>query len=520
MNGLLGNAAYYMQRQQPGGLLPAGPASFQGGGGGRTLSAPSGVQVLPSKYAGLGEGLAALGAGIGVAADAYKANQEAEKQKAQWQSLFTPTQMEGGPTVANAATAPISKMLPNLNPQQIDFLQKVGPETGMPWIQSQVLKTAEPKDPAEWDQIAASMGLQQGTPAYQQFMQNVAESKYPGAKAADQFTEPYQSGPFWVQTNKATNETKTLGRIDPATGTVVNVNPPGQPGTADIVQTENLPALAVETGLPVFTGRSPYQGMSRDTVENLRSKQITELQTRRTAILPQIAKSDDRVALARQAMPIIEKIASTPGMPNTGGPVANNAFGRWVLSTLTPEYNALVQINAALTPAMREPGSGATSDFDARMFRISTIGPDNFPEVNRAIAQGMIEANSNLNERFLFEQSYVENYGTTSGMDAAWRRYLNDNPIFDKASSDKPVLNEDRTHWADYFRKEATLFQQFGGGSDGRNPDRIRDAATNDVVYQQLVNILGGLTDAQLNALPYSWKTAIDSVMTARSGKK
>lgn len=146
--GLLGNAAYYMQRsgQQPGGLLPAGPASFQGGGGGRMLSAPSGVQQLPSKYGNLGKGMEALGAGIESFATAYKAKQEAEKTKAEWQSLFTPAQTEGGPTVQNAATAPIFSMVPGMTPEKAQFLQMVGPEKGMPWVKEQVLKTAKEKE--------------------------------------------------------------------------------------------------------------------------------------------------------------------------------------------------------------------------------------------------------------------------------------------------------------------------------------------------------------------------------------
>ena len=142
----------------------------------------------------------------------------------------------------------------------------------------------------------------------------------------------------------------------------------------------------------------------------------------------------------------------------TGGVADKFSVGRAVQS-LGSDYAELEAITAKLVPGMREPGSGATSDLDVRMFERATVGVDKPKEANEAIATGLIARANNAQDYALFRQTYLEQNGTLQGSDRYWKGYVDKNPIFDPTSK-TPKINSARKSWREHF-----------AGSSGGAPD-------------------------------------------------
>ena len=99
------------------------------------------------------------------------------------------------------------------------------------------------------------------------------------------------------------------------------------------------------------------------------------------------------------------------------------------------------QIIARLTPAQRVPGSGATSDFDARMFQAALPGLNRSPGANNNIIEAYRRRAQMSAERAMVADAWLES-GSLQGFDTAWRRYVNQYPIYARnATPENPVLN-------------------------------------------------------------------------------
>lgn len=134
----------------------------------------------------------------------------------------------------------------------------------------------------------------------------------------------------------------------------------------------------------------------------------------------------------------------------TGGISDKFAPGQFVQS-FGSDYAEMQGITSRLVPGMREPGSGSTSDFDAKMFQRGTLGVDKPKETNDVIAQGYINKAKLAQDYADFRATYLEQNGTLQGANKHWADYVNSNPIFDKAYHEVPRLNENRVPWRDYF---------------------------------------------------------------------
>lgn len=165
----------------------------------------------------------------------------------------------------------------------------------------------------------------------------------------------------------------------------------------------------------------------------------------------EVEKDDD----AAKAAAILARDAQTFMALNakvgTGG-VGDRISGTRALQTaFSGDRQTMEAITARLVPAMRQPGSGATSDFDAKMFERGTLGLDKKKETNDAIASGFIAQAQMLSDYAAFRQAYLEQNGTLQGSDRYWKQYVNANPIFDPKSPDAPKINAARTGWKEFF---------------------------------------------------------------------
>jgi hypothetical protein len=127
------------------------------------------------------------------------------------------------------------------------------------------------------------------------------------------------------------------------------------------------------------------------------------------------------------------------------------------LAGLTPSWadsqiSEMRAISDRLTPQQRVPGSGATSDFDAKMFQNAIFGVNKPKSSNQNIVAAIEAANQNELMRQSFMSDFLEVNGHLNGADKHWRQYLDNNPIFDpQSTAENLILNRSRRSYQDYF---------------------------------------------------------------------
>lgn len=226
--------------------------------------------------------------------------------------------------------------------------------------------------------------------------------------------------------------------------------PTGQPRETPM-QPEDRERIAEELGVPLAI--DPTAGMSPKAAES-----VIREQNKNTEVM--LREMREAVATGRASMADYRRFEQLLERQNTGGWYGAPIIGgpiRAIAGMTDSEIRTMQSIADRITPTMRQPGSGATSDFDARMFQSATVGVDKPAATNLEIIRGAQAAQRNLVERLAFFESYATaNRGSLRGADEAWERYLNANPIFDEKKSKEgaPVLNANRKSWREYFRAE------------------------------------------------------------------
>jgi hypothetical protein len=151
----------------------------------------------------------------------------------------------------------------------------------------------------------------------------------------------------------------------------------------------------------------------------------------------------------------------------TGGLIDKTGVGQWLAST-DPDYAEMQSITARLAPAQRQPGAGATSDFDAKQFERATVGVDKPKQTNENIAQAVIARAQQSQDYAEFRQTYLEQNGTLQGADRHWKEYVTKNPIFDPEKTGTFEPNKKRQSWRDHFKtkteKPSATTAPAGGG--------------------------------------------------------
>jgi len=195
--------------------------------------------------------------------------------------------------------------------------------------------------------------------------------------------------------------------------------------------------LSAQLGVPVAQ-RDPFTNMSgkgREAFQRELYKQADK----------KLTEADEGVSAATAMARDAQRFLQLQGNVTMQGPVAGRVPA---FSDAAQEMDA---ITARITPQMRQPGSGATSDFDAKMFQMATVGRTKNTAANESIATGIIANARNAEARAQFMRDYVTVNGHLDGADREWRRYMNANPIFDPASPNTPKINESRRSYQDFF---------------------------------------------------------------------
>jgi len=195
------------------------------------------------------------------------------------------------------------------------------------------------------------------------------------------------------------------------------------------------PKVAKELGVPIYSATNPYENLDNVGKRQLRMNYEKQLDKYRN-----------------DANESVSAIGRMKRFAQLNEEAKNNLIGTGPIADYVPTFSEGLQemdsIASELVPQMRTPGSGSTSDFDARMFQKATVGTSKDYEVNKNIADAYILSKQSQIDKADFLEAYLSANGHLRGADAAWKKYTNDNPIF---SDEDFGLNKNRKDWKTYF---------------------------------------------------------------------
>jgi hypothetical protein len=262
----------------------------------------------------------------------------------------------------------------------------------------------------------------------------------------EQWSDPYELGGAQVQRNERTR------RVEPVI-TPMQLPPTwGQPYDLNGTQVQENSRGQIQT-----IGSTAVDPLTRAQAQ-ADVERVTQMQ----------ASADTAGRTASALNRFVDLNQQEPGTgPNSLGSIA--PFFR------NSQSQQMAAITADLTPEQREPGSGATSNFDASMFMQALPGLDKSPAANRAISQAhgvraQLEA-----QRAQVARAWLET-GSLNGFDAAWSRYAQANPIFDPQSTpDDPRINPNRQDFMAWAQANGIQLgtsgsQQLGGQGGEQTP--------------------------------------------------
>lgn len=246
-------------------------------------------------------------------------------------------------------------------------------------------------------------------------------------------------------------------------------------------RTEGLKASEIaadrESGAPVLGVPAPtvFPWSNQTTQKDANKVRAAEAARGSKELEKDADAAQKAIAAAQDATRFLELNRSV----STGGVADKFTIGRGARS-FDSEYAELQSITARLAPTMREPGSGATSDYDASQFERATVGVDKPRQTNESIASAVIARAKQAQDYLEFRQTYLEQNGTLQGADRYWKDYTSKNTIFDPSKPGTFEINPKRQNWRDHFA--ASVRQSGANSAAPQGPTRI----ATDAEYNQL----------------------------------
>lgn len=225
---------------------------------------------------------------------------------------------------------------------------------------------------------------------------------------------------------------------------------------------EERQALAAQLGVPL----QPVDPLS--TLPPKAAEALAREQAKNTE--RELSGLREETAQGRAAMADLNRFGQLQDVQKTGGIYSLPLVGglaRGIAGVFDPEVREMQSLSDKIAPTMRQPGSGATSDFDARMFQSATVGVDKDPQTNRNIIAGRKAAQQLQQDRLAFTEAYATaNGGSLRGADQHWQRYLDANPIFDPTNTQTPTINPNRQPFQKFFAGGGTQEPQAPAAPD------------------------------------------------------
>lgn len=228
------------------------------------------------------------------------------------------------------------------------------------------------------------------------------------------------------------------------------------PGSAPADRAAQANALGVPDKLDV----DPYSALSPKAREERAKRE-------QAAYVKEMDKDREERAKLEAQLVDLDRFEQAEQRADLGA-VGRFAAGLPGASLVDSDIATMQSVTAKVAPTIRQAGSGATSDYDAKQFKLAVVGAEKPRETNQQILAAYRGAAKNAMNFMDFKQAFMDTHGTTAGADRAWKKYLNANPIFDEAAGGT-ALNQNRMDWQDWFRQQNAQSRQGGGqgGSQG-----------------------------------------------------
>jgi hypothetical protein len=135
----------------------------------------------------------------------------------------------------------------------------------------------------------------------------------------------------------------------------------------------------------------------------------------------------------------------------TGGILNNIPFVKDAVEALNPSVREMSGIASGLQGKARPAGSGATSDFEQRLYRQGVPSPEKPGPVNESIINYQKGVLAEESDRTAFDEEFMRRNGSLSGSQEAWARYVARNPYTVSDPHGHARLNPNRADWRVHF---------------------------------------------------------------------
>jgi hypothetical protein len=117
----------------------------------------------------------------------------------------------------------------------------------------------------------------------------------------------------------------------------------------------------------------------------------------------------------------------------------------------SPERQEMSGIASKLQGKARVVGSGATSDFEQRLYRMGVPSPEKTGPTNDSIINYMRGVIQEESDRTAFDEEFIRRNGSLSGSQEAWARYVSAHPYTVTGKGGRSTPNAKRQDWRVYF---------------------------------------------------------------------
>jgi hypothetical protein len=203
--------------------------------------------------------------------------------------------------------------------------------------------------------------------------------------------------------------------------------------------------MSAVSGIPT----PPEDYFGRISPKNREKVKLQE-RDRSAKLLDKLDSENSPVNIANDMSSIKQFIDLNYAHQDVTGPVV----GKLPMQIVSEPVAIMDKIGIEQSRKMRQPGEGATSDFDAKQFAKASLSTSNRYDTNRVIATAALGKKQNELDYKQFRREYLENNDTLAFADKYWREYVEANPIFDESDPDNFKLNPNRKNYKDWFREK------------------------------------------------------------------
>jgi len=122
-----------------------------------------------------------------------------------------------------------------------------------------------------------------------------------------------------------------------------------------------------------------------------------------------------------------------------------------VVELFNPKLQDMAGISSILQGQARPVGSGATSDFEQRLYRQGVPSPEKEGPNNQSIIAYQKGVLYEERDRLAFSEAFLNQNGSLAGSQEAWTNYVMANPYTVMDQKSRTRLNNKRQNWDEYF---------------------------------------------------------------------